>query len=119
MTGAILQLPPPVTFTWAGTTLPVLNYCRSFETHWLQTAVSAGFYFLLKVNCGELKKIDDVQVTNFTPIWALSPGKPTPVGGMGRSFDEHIVCSVEMAGWTDFANPIDLMVTGLKVAQLC
>jgi hypothetical protein len=36
---------------------------------------------------------------------------------MGRSFDEHIVCRIEMAGWMDSANPIDLMGTGLKVAQ--
>jgi hypothetical protein len=89
------------------------------QKRWLQAALSEGFNVLFKVNCGELNKIDDVRVTNFTPITAISPGNPTPFDGMGRSFDEHIVCRVEMAGWMDFANPIDLMVTGCKVAQLC
>jgi hypothetical protein len=81
--------------------------------------LSAGFNFIFKVNCGELNKIDDVRVTNFTPIRTMYPENPTPFGGMGRSFDEHIVSRVEMAGWMDFANQIDLMCTGCKVAQLC
>lgn len=81
--------------------------------------MSAGFNFLFKVNCGELNKIDDVRVTDFTPIRTISPWNPTTVDGMGRSFDEHIVCRVEVAGWMDFANPIDLMGSGRKVAQLC
>ena len=81
--------------------------------------MSAGFNFLFKVNCGELNKSEDVRVTNFTPMRTISLGNPTPVDGMGRSFDEHIVCRVEMAGWMDFANPIDLMGSGCKVAQLC
>jgi len=90
--------------------------------------LSAGFNFLFRVNCGELNKIDDVRVTNFTPIRTISPGNPTPAGGMGRSFDEHIVCRVEMAVWMDFAKPIDLMVqvarwhnfarTGTRVGQV-